>query len=119
MSENEMSNELFKQLPGFPDVECNSDGFVRRIKDKKTIGIYYSEIGDRWHAKYYECPSRGFGGRQRTIQMFTFVATLFIDNPNNFRYVKSINENNSDYRSVNLQWTKNIQKKQKINFYED
>ena len=40
------------------------------------------------------------------VSMFNLVGRLFVDNPNNYKFIRSKDGNNSNYTSSNLEWVK-------------
>ena len=124
MSVDEHFNNVFKQLPEHPDIECNSDGFVRWKRDKKEVSIYYRKDNDVYNAYYYESMPKvlnknpKLNGPKRSCAMITHVGKLFVDNPNNFKFVRTKDGDNSNYSASNLEWVKSRKKVIK-NIYED
>ena len=99
-TENEME-ELFKQLPDFPDVECNAKGDVRWYRSKKLMTKYYGNMYDSFYIKYYDNMDK-----QKVISLFNLIGRLFVENPNNYKFIRAKDGNNSNYDASNLEWVK-------------
>ena len=80
--EDKQTEELFKQLPEFPDIECNAEGIVRWFKSKKPMTIINSKKYNSHYIKYYESLSGEVSnpegrGKQKSITLFKRLATNF------------------------------------------
>ena len=51
--------------------------------------------------------------------MFNLVAKCFVGNPNNYKFVQTINGDNSDFKASNLQWVKSRKRKPNIEDYSN
>ena len=117
--EDKPTEELFKQLPEFPDIECNAEGIVRWFKSKKPMTIILDKKYDSHYIKYYESLSGEVSnpegrGKQKSISLFKLVGNLFVDNPNKFKNIGTKDGENSNYRASNLEWVK-VRRRKKTN----
>lgn len=72
-----------------------NDGVIVNIKSK-IMKVTNSEYGQLSLSK---------NGKNKTHYVSNLVATAFIDNPDNCKYVHNINEDNTDNRVDNLFWS--------------
>ena len=90
----------FKSLVGYEEIEVNANGELRHVKNHKLcIKVYESETSHCCSAHWH----RG-ANDFRTISMFKLMANLFVDNPNNYTIIKTIDGNNANYMPSNLKW---------------
>ena len=96
-------NTEFKSLVGYEEIEANSDGQLRHVNHHwKAINIYENSIGGYCTAHWHRGPDD-----KRNISMFKLMASLFVDNPNNYTIIKANDGDNSNYKASNLQWIAN------------
>ena len=102
----------YKTLEGFEEIEVNDMGDVRWSNHKSTRKqptIWYGKMFNTYYLKYCNYETN----QDKSISMFNLVAKLFVANPNNYKYVQTINGDNSDYKASNLQWVKSRRRKPK------
>jgi hypothetical protein len=102
--------EIWKPIPKFPEHEVSSHG---RVRHKHTGYIVPQRMVEKRSIRYsYERPYYVFticnmDGWNETIKTHRLVAELFIDNPEQWKYVQHIELDPANNRVSNLRWAKN------------
>ena len=105
----------YKTLEGFEEIEVNEMGEVIWTKSKRPVPIYYNKVFNSYYVKYNNWDT----DKNKSISMFNLMAKLFVDNPNGYKYVQTINGDNSDYKASNLHWVKARRRKAKVEEDDD
>lgn len=95
--ENMHEKEVFRKVEGYRGIYSVSNyGAVINNKTGRTLSIVYSR----------KLPSVGLciDGIQTWIPVCKLVAKAFVDNPNNYWYVRFIDGDRMHYRADNLEW---------------
>ena len=93
----------FKSLDEHNEIEVNANGEVRwKSTPERSPTLYYGKVYNSFFLKY--C-SR-LTNKNKSISMFNLVAKVFVDNPNNYKYVQTIDGDNSNYKAANLRWVR-------------
>ena len=87
----------YESLEGHEDIELNEYGNVRYVRNQKPAPVYFSSYGS-YYVKY------NFGAG--CISMFNLVGRLFVANPNNYKFIRAKDGDNSNYQASNLEWVK-------------
>ena len=82
-------------------LEFNADGDVRWIDTKKHFRV---EITNRDEARVRYYPDRS--GKPLIVSVYKIIATLFIPNPHEYKYVKRIDGDPLNWSANNLRWSK-------------
>nr|WP_302598402.1 NUMOD4 domain-containing protein [uncultured Cellulosilyticum sp.] len=86
----------WKAVKGFENYEVSNKGQVRNAKTKKVLNPFILKSGDLQVTLYKH------GAKTRRIARL--VAEAFIDNPNNYKYIKHLDGNKKNNSSHNLVW---------------
>lgn len=89
-------NIQWKIIKGFENYEVSTDGKVRNSKTKKVLNPFILKSGDLQVTLYKH------GAKTRRIARL--VAEAFIDNPNNYKYIKHLDGNKKNNSINNLTW---------------
>ena len=103
----------YKTLAGYEEIEVNEMGEVRwsDVKSRrKQPTIWYGAMFNTYYLKYTNYETN----KDKSVSMFNLVAKCFVGNPHNYKFVQTINGDNSDYKISNLQWVKSRKRKPKI-----
>ena len=92
----------YKSIVGHEDIEVNAFGDVRYVCNQKPARVYHCS---RYLSHYVK---HNYGNK--TISMFNLVGCLFVDNPNNYKFVIAKDWDNSNYQASNLEWVKSRRK---------
>ena len=95
------SNRAYRVLSGFEDIEVNALGDFRWFGSKRKFNLH-TVWGGRYSIRYK--PS--YDGPLKSLSPYKMVATLFVPNPNNFCFVKTIDGDDSNFAASNLKWVK-------------
>ena len=87
----------YKSLGGHENIEVNELGDVRYVRNGKPAPVYFGSYGS-YYVKY------NFG--EGCISMFNLVGRLFVPNPNNYKFIRAKDGDNSNYSASNLEWVK-------------
>ena len=97
--ENKVTNvEISKELSEFPEYKFYTDGQVYSYWRNRFLIPAISAQG------YYRLYLYNKQGEKKRFTLHRLIATLFIENPNNYKLVNHINGNKLDNRMVNLEW---------------
>lgn len=85
--------ENWKIIPDFPKYEICEDGRVRSnmTKDKKIMATRFHH--DKTYVQLKD------GNKRKSPQVHMLVAQLFLENPNNYRFVRFIDKNSKNLHS--------------------
>ena len=85
-------------------------GRIKVVHLRKTKWFICGKQPTIWHGTmfntYYLKYANYETNKDKSISMFNLVAKCFVGNPHNYKYVQTINGDNSDYKASNLQWVK-------------
>lgn len=88
----------WKAVKGFEEkYEVSNKGQVRNVKTKKVLNPFVLKSGDLQVTLYKH------GSKTRRIARL--VAEAFIDNPNNYKFIKHLDGNKKNNSSDNLVWS--------------
>ena len=89
----------FKSYEGMDQLEVNANGEIRWVDTKKAFDI---EVTARNEVRIRYLPSGA--ALPRIVSAAKVVATLFVPNPNGYRWVKSLDGDKLNLNSSNLVW---------------
>jgi len=87
----------WKQIPNFDNYNVNHKG---KIKNLKTNKIVNGSLNSEGYRRVTLCNN----GLRKDFYIHRIVASVFVDNPNNYDEVHHINSKRDDNRSCNLKW---------------
>lgn len=102
--------EIWKNVVGYEGLyEVSNLGRVKRVESSiiRNDGVKVnikSKIMKLTNSEYSQL-SLSKNGKNKTHNVANLVATAFIENPDNLRYVHNINEDETDNRVENLFWS--------------
>lgn len=102
--------EIWKNVKGYEGLyEVSNLGRVKRVESSiiRNDGVKVnikSKIMKLTNSEYSQL-SLSKNGKNKTHNVAHLVATAFIENPDNLRYVHNINEDETDNRVENLFWS--------------
>jgi len=102
--------EIWKNVVGYEGLyEVSNLGRVKRVESSiiRSDGVKVnikSKIMKLTNSEYSQL-SLSKNGKNKTHNVANLVATAFIENPDNLRYVHNINEDETDNRVENLFWS--------------
>ena len=89
-------------MVGYEEIEVNVNGDLRHvINHKKSIHIYENVRSKYFYARWH----RGVDD-VRSLGMIKLIGNLFVDNPNNYKFIKTIDGDYSNFKASNLRWVK-------------
>ena len=91
----------FKRMDGFREIEANADGDVRWFGSKKALSPVKHKNA-KLNLQYNPDPF----SNKNNLSPYKMVATLFVPNPHNYKYVKTIDGDYTNFKANNLQWVK-------------
>ncbi len=95
-------NTEFKSLVGYEEIEVNAEGVVRKVKinhgSDHYVGI--NKVSGQFRASFYN------DGQRRSISMLKLVAGIFVENPNNYKWVNVKDDDINNYKADNLEWVR-------------
>lgn len=94
-----MTEEIWKQIDGYPNYEVSDQGRVRNIKTGNILKPAFIGSG-----KHYLGVSLCQNGQKKTCRLHRLVAEAFISNPMGLPQINHRNENTTDNRASNLEW---------------
>lgn len=94
--------ENWKVIPDFPKYEICEDGRVRSnmTKAKKIMATRF-----HYNKMYVKLTNNGIN---KSPQVHMLVAQLFLENPNNYRFVRFIDSNSKNLHVSNLEWCESL-----------
>ena len=99
-----MKNEEWKDVAGYEGLyQVSSEGRVKSLERKGCKRERILKPGVR--SKGYLFVVLGAGGKSRMFSVHRLVCQAFHDNPENKLDVNHINENKTDNRACNLEWS--------------
>lgn len=97
--------EIWKVIKGFPDYEVSNTGLVRHRKDLDGFGTYkYRLLKQNDKDNKHSLVTLSRCGVKSTVYVYKQVATSFIENPDDFRFVRHKDGNIKDNNVDNLVW---------------
>lgn len=108
-----MEKEIYIPIDGFPNYEISNYGNIKKLNTTSFAGIKrnYKEkilIPYKRSNKAY-IVLRDKNNKQISKPVAKLVAEYFIENPNNYKFVKNCNGDIFDNSIYNLQWGKTAQ----------
>ncbi len=92
---------MFKSLPGFEEIEANEEGIIRWVNGRNPVKL--SVRGHRYYLKYYP---NGAYKQHKNISPYKLIATLFVPNPHEYKFVKPVDGDPMNLKASNLCWFK-------------
>ena len=90
----------FKSYAGFEPIEVNEEGEFRWVKSKKPFNLDNQGKG-------YIIKFRLFSENySKSLSPYKTIATLFVPNPNNYKFVVAIDGDYKNLKASNLMWVK-------------
>jgi predicted XRE-type DNA-binding protein/predicted DNA-binding protein YlxM (UPF0122 family) len=96
-----MENEIWKDIPEFDGYKCSSLGNIMSFKNDNN-GKLLKQKANAYG--YLSVTLKGNDKKAYRRNVHRIVATLFIDNPNNYPIVNHKNNIKTDNNSSNLEW---------------
>lgn len=89
-----------------PNFEINKNGVIRSCVTKQIIKPFIYKIDKNPLVRLYS----------KNYKLKMLLAKMFIENPNNYKYVKNIDDNPDNIRLHNLEWSKTEKVKKVIQY---
>jgi len=102
MDQNIDNTEIWKTIFFAKKYECSNLGNVREIETKQLISPILTKD------TYLCVVLRSNNNKECTQPIHRIIATTFLENPENKKWIKHINGNYKDNKVINLVWTTNI-----------
>ena len=95
-----MSNEIWKQVV-IDNIECNYEiSNQGNLRNKTTLELCNFHTNRNCYTSKIKV-----GSELKVVRIARLVAQHFMENPDNLRFIKHINENVYDNRIENLKWS--------------
>ena len=95
---------MFKSLEGFEEIEVNDEGEIRWSGSGKPFYLHDESRGAHRAKNIKYRPS--FNGPHKFLSPYRMIATLFVPNPDNYKFVKPIDGDYANLKASNLKWVR-------------
>lgn len=92
---------IWKEIEGFSDYKISNHGDIMSVKTQRTLSPFFQKTSNHFKINLY------VEGDSVQLAMHRLVAKHFVENPNNYSFIRYKDGNHKNIKASNLVWVKN------------